>query len=121
MGKIIGLTYDLKTDWQTKQGDPTDIAAELDRPETIERIIAAFEKAGHTVKRIGGVRNLLAQINHLDVDIVFNMCEGYNGRISESQVPLLLEMYGIPYVGSDALTMGITLDKIVAKKMFISQ
>ena len=34
---------------------------------------------------------------------------------------MLLELKGIPYVGADALTMGITLDKVVAKKLFISE
>ncbi len=120
MKKIIGLTYDLKGDVTAGENDPADLNAELDKPATIDSIAGAFESAGHTVKRIGHVWNLLAQWDDLDVDIVFNICEGHAGRNRESQVPLLLEMKGIPYVGSDALTLGITLDKIVAKKCFIA-
>ncbi len=121
MGKIIGLTYNLKTDWVRGPDDPSDINAELDKPHTIERIIAAFESGGHRVKKIGNVHDLLKQIDHLGVDIVFNICEGTTGRNRESQVPMLLELKGIPYVGADALTLGITLDKVVAKKLFISE
>ncbi|MBI5416217.1 MAG: ATP-grasp domain-containing protein [Candidatus Omnitrophica bacterium] len=121
MGKIIGLTYDLKADWVGKPGDPPDINAELDKPQTIERVVQAFESAGHQVKKIGNLKNLLSRLDHLGVDIVFNICEGTSGRNRESQVPLLLEWKGIPYVGSDALTLGITLDKAVAKKMFMSE
>ncbi|MBI5149588.1 MAG: ATP-grasp domain-containing protein [Candidatus Omnitrophica bacterium] len=121
MGKIIGLTYDLKTDWVSKPGDPLDINAELDKPQTIDRVIQAFEKGGHKVKKIGNFKNLLSRLDHLGVDIVFNISEGTVGRNRESQVPVLLEWKGVPYVGSDALTLGITLDKIVAKKMFISE
>ncbi len=119
MGKIVGLTYDLKTDWVCSPDDPADINAELDKPQTVDRIVAALESGGHNVKRIGNVHQLLAQLDHLDVDIVFNICEGTLGRNRESQVPMLLELKGIPYVGADALTLGIALDKVVAKKMFI--
>ena len=120
MGKIIGLTYDLKTDRVLSNDDPADANAELDKPQTIDSVAKAFESAGHRVVRIGNVWNLLRQMDDLDVDIVFNICEGYQGRNRESQVPILLELKGIPYVGSDALSLGITLDKIVAKKCFIA-
>ncbi|OGW98263.1 MAG: hypothetical protein A2Z81_02745 [Omnitrophica WOR_2 bacterium GWA2_45_18] len=118
---IIGMTYDLKSDWALSPDDPHDANAEFDKPRTVERIIEALEKGGHTVKKIGNVRNLLTQMDHLDVDIVFNICEGKQGRNRESQVPLLLEMRGIPFIGADALSLGMTLDKVIAKKMFISE
>lgn len=121
MGKIVGLTYDLKTDWVRRPEDPVDVNAELDKPQTIDRIARVFEKGGHKVKKIGNFKSLLSQLDHLGVDIVFNISEGTVGRNRESQVPLLLEWKGIPYVGSDALTMGIALDKVVAKKIFISE
>ncbi len=121
MGKIIGLTYDLKSDWIPSPDDPVDANAEWDKPGTIERIQEALEKGGHTTKKIGNVQNLLDQIDQLDVDIVLNICEGYKGRNRESQVPLILEMKGIPFVGSDALTLGITLDKVMAKKIFVAE
>jgi len=121
VGKIIGITYDLKTDWQRGDNDPVDINAEFDKPETLDLITGALERGGHTVKRIGNARKLLGQIDDLDVDIVLNICEGVAGRNRESQVPVLLEMNGIPFVGSDALTLGLTLDKVVAKKLFISE
>jgi len=118
---IVGITYDLKPDWKRNPEDPEDINAEFDKPETLERVVKSIEGTGHTVKRIGNVDNLLKQADSLDVDIIFNLCEGKSGRNRESQVPIILEMKGIPYVGADALTLGITLDKIVAKKIFISE
>ena len=121
MGKIIGITYDLKTDWQRKAHDPVDINAEFDKPETLERIIDTLQRGGHTVRKIGNVHKLIAQLDDLDVDIVLNICEGVAGRNRESQVPALLELKGIPFIGSDALTLGVTLDKVVAKKLFISE
>ena len=34
MGKVIGLTYDLKTDWVVDDAEPKDANAEFDKPET---------------------------------------------------------------------------------------
>jgi len=118
--KTVGLTYDLKTDYRFKEGDPPDANAEYDHPSTIDVISQAIEVSGFKVKRIGNVQSLLEQIDSLGVDIVFNISEGTVGRNRESQVPILLEMHGIPFVGSDALTLGVTLDKIMAKKLFIA-
>ncbi|OGX34532.1 MAG: hypothetical protein A3C36_07525 [Omnitrophica WOR_2 bacterium RIFCSPHIGHO2_02_FULL_52_10] len=121
MGKIIGITYDLKADWRRGADDPVDINAEFDKPETLERIIGTLQRGGHTVRKIGNVHKLIAQLDDLDVDIVFNICEGVAGRNRESQVPALLELKGVPFIGSDALTLGVTLDKVVAKKLFIAE
>src|SRR3989338_3854702 len=119
--KTVGLTYDLKTDYAFKKDDPPDANAEFDHPSTIDVIDSAIQSCGFKVKRIGNVSNLLEHIDHLDVDIVFNISEGIGGRNRESQVPVLLEMAGIPFVGADALTQGLTLDKIIAKKIFIAE
>ncbi|MFA4888717.1 MAG: ATP-grasp domain-containing protein [Candidatus Omnitrophota bacterium] len=119
--KTVGLTFDLKTDYEFKAGDPPDANAEFDHPSTIEVIAKAIESQGYKVKKIGNASNLLEKIDHLAVDIVFNISEGVSGRNRESQVPVLLEMAGIPFVGSDALTLGLTLDKTMAKKIFIAE
>lgn len=120
MKKIIGLTYDLKSDWISRPDDPVDAAAELDTEKTIHSLIRAITSGGFEVKKIGHVNNLLKDIDNLGVDIIFNIAEGHHGRNRESQVPMILEMNDIPFVGGDALNMGVTLDKILAKKCFIA-
>lgn len=121
MGRIIGLTYDLKTEYQAKEGEPFDVNAELDNPQTIDLISQAIESLGHQVKRIGNAFSLLRNLENLDVDIVFNISEGLTGRNRESQVPVILEMRGIPFVGADGLTLALTLDKLMAKKFFLAE
>jgi D-alanine-D-alanine ligase len=121
MAKTVGLTFDLKTDYDFKEGDPQDVNAEFDNPSTVDVIENAISSLGYKVKRIGNAANLLDKLKNINVDIVFNISEGLNGRNRESQVPILLEMAGIPFVGSDALTLGLTLDKIMAKKVFIAE
>jgi len=120
MSRRIGFTYDLKSDYQTKAKFPDDAFAEFDKEDTIDTIEAAITSGGHEVVRIGHVRNLLSRVKSMDVDIVFNICEGFGGRSRESEVPMLLDLYNIPFVGSDALTLGLTLDKVMAKKVFKS-
>lgn len=122
MIKTIGITYDLKSDWQGSLQDPVDASAELDGHKTIECIKAALESAGHQVVLIGGARQLIALVagENLKVDLVFNISEGFHGRNRESQVPAILDLYQIPFVGADALTLGVTLDKVFAKKCFIA-
>ena len=50
-------------------------------------------------------------------DIVFNFAEGLIGVNRESHLPAMLDMLQIPYLGSDALTLGICLDKSRAKEI----
>ncbi len=66
--------------------------------------------------RIGCAREL---IEHLAAgqrwDLVFNICEGLSGPGRESQVPAILEVYGIPVTFADAAVMGLCLNKAWAK------
>ena len=113
---IIGFTYDAKADYKLLPGEPADKYSEFDTEETISEIEGALRSGGYEVARIGNARSLLEKIREgVSWDIVFNIAEGVSGRNRESQVPAILEMYGIAYTGSDALAMGITLDKAVAK------
>jgi len=112
----------VKTDWERDREDPEDGNAEFDGPETVASVSAALAANGHQIIPSGNVAQLLARIATLkkEVDIVFNICEGRAGRNRESQVPVILEAAGIPYVGSDGLAMGLTLEKSLAKKCFMA-
>jgi D-alanine-D-alanine ligase len=117
----IGLTYDLKTDYIPDVDDPKDVSAEFDPPRVVEILEEALKTLGHEVIRIGNARQVLDNIKDIKVDIVFNIAEGLKGRNRESQVPIILEMMDIPFVGADGLTLGLTLDKVLAKKVFLTE
>jgi D-alanine-D-alanine ligase len=121
MGFRVGMTYNIKSEFPIKPGDPPDINAELDSEETVKNIEQGLREGGHEVVRIGGARSLLQRSTPVDVDIVFNIAEGYEGRNRESQVPILLEMLRVPFVGADGLTLGLTLDKVLTKKVLIAE
>jgi D-alanine-D-alanine ligase len=121
MSRVIGFTYDLKEDFPFREGDPVDLNAEFDVKEIIQEVKEAIEAGGHKVVLIGNVRNLLKKLPNLGVDIILNICEGIGSRNRESQVPVILETFGIPYIGSDGLTMSLALDKIMAKKFLVAE
>lgn len=111
----IGLTYNLKAEQKLAASDPDDRYEEFDSLETIEALENAFRAHGHTTVRLGWGAAMLDRLRETRIDGVFNLAEGIGGRGRESQVPATLEMMGVPCSGSDAVAIGITLDKALAK------
>jgi len=108
----IGLTYDLQTD------AADDRQAEFDQPRTIEALQAALEALGHTVVRLGNAEALLAAPWRAhEVALVFNIAEGSYGRCREAWVPILLEQWGVPFVGSGSAAQALGLDKVMSKRL----
>jgi D-alanine-D-alanine ligase len=117
----IGLTYDLKEAVSPGAGGPQDALEEYDSSETVELIETALKSAGHSVVRLGGGAEFLANILRERVDLVFNIAEGRGNYVSrEAQVPSVLEMLDIPYSGSSPQCLTICLDKPLSKKLAIA-
>ncbi|MBN1700217.1 MAG: hypothetical protein JW881_22085 [Spirochaetales bacterium] len=117
----VGLTYNLIH--EDAIGDkPIDSIAEFDTGETIDALVNALKEGGHSVIPIeadeGVVETIKRHRKHLD--IVFNIAEGIRGESRESHVPAILEMLGIPYVGSGPLTLAICLSKVRTKEILLS-
>jgi len=111
----VGLTYDLRDDYRAL-GYSEEATAEFDSVETIDALADALQQLGFAVDRVGNVRALASRLVAGDRwDIVFNIAEGISGRGREAQVPALLEAYDQPYVMSDSVTCGVTLDKALTK------
>ena len=117
---IIGLAYDLKKDFHQDEGRPDDWLEEYDSEDTIRAIQEVIEMLGHRVALLGGGRDFLERIRTNLVDLVFNLAEGTKGRNREAHIPAVLEMLEIPYTHSDPLTLSLTLDKAMAKRVVAS-
>jgi D-alanine-D-alanine ligase len=116
----IGITFDLKAPGQVPAEGPDDLQEEFDGPHTIEAIAAVLRGLGHQVVLLGDGREFLLNVLADPPDFVFNFAEGQGvSRSREARVPAVLEMLGIPFTGSDPLTMAVTLDKEIAKKLMI--
>lgn len=113
----IGFVFDLRDDYRA-MGYGEEETAEFDSVETIEAIEAALRRLGHDVVRVGHGRALAARLVAGErFDLVFSIAEGLRGRSREAQVPALCELFEQPYAFSDPLTMAVTLDKAVAKRI----
>jgi len=117
----VGITYNLKKDFSQHENQPIDLLEEFDAEETIDAIRKALEGEGHDVIKLGGDAGLIDRLRQTPVDIVFNIAEGLHGRNREAHIPALLEFLNIPYTGSDPLTLCLTLDKAMAKRIVMSQ
>ena len=93
-----------------------DTYAEWDSLDTILAVKAALE-THHSVALIEANEDAFSKLLLLQPEIVFNLAEGLRGASREAQIPAVLEMLGIPFTGSDALTLGICLDKSRTKEI----
>jgi len=120
----VALTYNVKpesdtfieelsplhSDASTQTKTQTETFAEWDTWETINALKDALA-VYHDVTLIEADENAFEKFKTYRPEIVFNIAEGFNGQSRESQIPSLLDMLQIPFTGSDALTLAVTLDK----------
>jgi len=110
----IGLVYDLLGTHPRRSGDPPDLDAEYEPESTVEALEAAIRRAGHVPVRLGSPHELLAMAGKGElppVDAAWNIAEGWGSRNREAWAPVLLEMLRVPTLGSDALSLSLSLDK----------
>ncbi len=96
---------------------PIDAHVEWDDPETIAAVAAALGAFGDVVL-LEAVGDFACRLESARIDFLFNMAEGTHGPARESHVPAIAEFLGIPYLGSDPLTLALALHKARAKEIF---
>jgi D-alanine-D-alanine ligase len=115
MGRLaIGLVYDLLGTLRVGPGDPSDADAEFEPAATIDALAAAIELLGHHAVRLGNAHALLAAAGKgalPPLDAALSIAEGYGSRNREAWAPVLLDLLGIPALGSDPLSLSLSLDK----------
>jgi D-alanine-D-alanine ligase len=92
----------------------------------IALIVAALKKGGHQVIALEGDKDLVPKLEQFMPRVmkgerpgmVFNLSYGIQGQARYTHVPSILEMMGLPYVGSGPLAHSLALDKVVAKVLF---
>jgi len=94
--------------------------------KSIQRITNALEAGGHQVKCFEGDKDLIDNLEEFMPRVVkgerpgmvFNLSYGIQGQARYTHVPGMLEMIGLPYVGSGPLAHSLALDKVVSKMIF---
>lgn len=113
----VALLANLKVNAPQIEGLPEDYWDDLDSEKTINAILEALRVGGHTAEFFEGNLGLVDRLPRWQPDICFNICEGHLGDSREAHVPALLEMMGLPYTGSSVLTLALTLDKPMTKRV----
>lgn len=103
--------------------------------EAMEAAVAAVERAceqmgwgskrirvgGRTARGLAWAENLIADLDRIQPDVVFNVIEAVNGDARlEAAAGWILELSGIPYTGSPPAAMSLGLDKPVARAVLAS-
>jgi D-alanine-D-alanine ligase len=92
-------------------------------PQTVEKVAKSLEKGGHNVRVIEGNKNVIESLQNFMPRVmkgevpgmVFNMAYGIQGRSRYTHIPAMLEMLGVPYVGSSPSGHAVALDKVLTK------
>ena len=96
------------------------------KPRTIEMVASALEKGGHNVRTFEGNKFVIDDLQNFmprvvsgeRLGMIFNMAYGIQGQSRYTHIPAMLEMLGLPYVGSGPAAHAIALDKVLSKIVF---
>jgi D-alanine-D-alanine ligase len=94
--------------------------------KAVKRITDSLKKGKHQVRAFEGDKDIIDKLEEFMPQVlkgerpgmVFNISYGVQGQARYTHIPSILEMVGIPYVGSGPLAHSLSLDKVVAKMMF---
>ena len=119
MSLRIGLVYDRFGDAPPPPDAPPDWDAEYEGEATVAALEAAVRALGHEPVRVGSAQALLGWMKEgpLCLDAAVTIAESYGSRNREAHAPVLLELAGVPCLGSDALTLSVSLDKAWTKEL----
>ncbi len=95
--------------------------------KTINAIKEALLANGHIVKTFEGDKNIIQNLEEFmpgviageKPGLVFNLSYGIQGRSRYTHMPAILEMIGVPYIGSEPATHAMALDKVVTKMLLL--
>jgi D-alanine-D-alanine ligase len=120
----IAVLANLKVNAPIYEGMPADRWDDLDGPDTMAAIVAAFEALGHEAQffesSILPPHDLIGKLRDFRPEMCFNLSEGHFGTAREAHIPSLLEMLELPYSGSGPLGLALALDKTLTKRVLQS-
>lgn len=113
--RAIGIVYELFGAYPRQPGDPEDAEVEYEPETTLLALEAGLRRLGHRPVRLGRPHDLLRAAGQRrlprELDAALSIAEGYGSRNREAWAPVVLEMLGVPQLGSDAATLSLSLDK----------
>ena len=111
----VAILYNPRPEYDS--GALDDAFEEYDEPETIVAITKALVGMGVEPIPVPADPEFPWRLKHGGFDFVFNIAEGAGRRCREAVPAAICEFLGLPFTGSDALTLAATLDKAVARRI----
>ena len=108
----IGFAYDSVSSNIESKAKPVE--AEYEDEKTLSWLRSTLKLYGIVEDIVWGP-DIISKILKSNVDVIFNITEAAGSRNRESLLPALAESVNIPFTGSDAVAMGVSLDKYLTK------
>jgi len=109
----VALVYDEAS----SDGSGSWVEAEYESPETIDALLEAIARRCGDAVPVPFGPSLAQELERIEPELAFNIAEGVEGPSRESIAPAVLELLGIPYTGSDGVTLGVSLNKALTKRL----
>ncbi|MBI9062097.1 MAG: M20/M25/M40 family metallo-hydrolase [Marinilabiliaceae bacterium] len=95
----------------------------------VRHVADCLEQDGHNVRILDGNMYIIERLQHFmprvidgeQMGMVFNMAYGIQGESRYTHIPSMLEMLGLPYVGSNPSGHALALDKVMTKIVWQNQ
>lgn len=113
----ITLAFNLKTNNSEEQ-------AELLLPQDVARLCASLQELKHTVTLVevtGKIDEVIERLISSNPEFIFNVAEGIVGDSREALYPIIYESLNIPYTGSDASLLLLSLNKNATNSILAAQ
>lgn len=112
----LGLIYETRPD-VLDPSLPPDIYLEMEAMETIQTLALRLESMGNTVRLVNALRDGWQElaVARDGLDLVYNYSVGFGTRSREVLAAAMCEALGVPYTGSDPLTLALAADKHISK------
>jgi D-alanine-D-alanine ligase len=109
--KKIALLYNLNR-------NENEYETEFDSELTINSLYNALKK-NYEIEKVEAVRDFswINKLNDIKPNLVFNICEGFNGPARESVYASILEQLGYNYSGPDSTNLLICHNKFLVKNL----
>lgn len=111
----VGVLYNYVDD--ISKGLDSDKISDNEIVETVEHVIKSLNDENELIPlRVS--REFLSNFNPESLDMIFNLCEGFEGDSSgEPKVASFLDLMKIPYTGNCPYTLELCLDKFKTKQV----
>ena len=118
----VALLYNVRHHYPDLADPRTQLEVDFDDLPAIKWMIRHLESCGYSVIPIEANQHAYPKLYKYKnaINLAFNYAEGIFGQDRECQLPAMLEMLQIPYLGSGPLTCALLFNKAKTKEVLLA-